>query len=97
MPLPLPCGGGERRIMLEVRVFKAENNKANRSYYAVTGAKTEAEAINEVIKYKKASKNTFLDFDCRKGYIAPYKDGLDGIWFGLPVCRSQSCHIVWKG
>lgn len=42
--------------MISIRVFKAENNKANKSYYAVTGAKTEAEAINEVIKYKKASK-----------------------------------------
>ena len=57
--------------MISIRVFKAENNKANKSYYAVTGAKTEAEAINEVIKYKKASKNTFLDFDCRKAISHP--------------------------
>ena len=85
--------------MISIRVFKAENNKANKSYYAVIGAKTEAEAIYEVIKYKKASKSSFLDFECRKGYIAPYKEELDGLFFGKPKAFSivsERCHIVWK-
>lgn len=84
---------------MEIRVFKAENNKHNKTYYAVTGAETEAEAIYEVIKYKKASKSSFLDFECRKGYIAPYKEELDGLFFGKPKAFSivsERCHIVWK-
>ena len=58
--------------MVEIRVFKAEKNETNRSYYAVTGAKTEAEAIYRVIKMKKAKKQTFLDYNSYKGVIAPY-------------------------
>lgn len=85
--------------MVEIRVFKAEKNETNRSYYAVTGAKTEAEAIYRVIKMKKAKKQTFLDYNSYKGVIAPYVNDkgeeLDGLW---PARENTGtpCYVVYK-
>ena len=85
--------------MIEVRIFKAENNMSNRSYYAVTGAKFEAEAIYEVIKMKKAKKDTFFDYNAYRGVIAPYVNDkgeeLDGLW---PAKENTGtpCWVVYK-
>ena len=86
---------GESKVM-EIRVFKAENNKFNKTYYAVIGAKTEADAIYAVIKKKKAKKDTFLEYSVRKGVIAPYTDKLDGLWYAKDH-EGLACRIVWKG
>ena len=85
--------------MIEVRIFKAENNMSNRSYYAVTGATFEAEAIYEVIKIKKAKKGTFFDYNAYRGVIAPYVNDkgeeLDGLW---PARENTGtpCWVVYK-
>lgn len=85
--------------MIEVRIFKAENNLSNRSYYAVTGAKFEAEAIYAVIKQKKAKRNTFFDYNAYRGVIAPYVNDkgeeLDGLW---PARENTGtpCWVVYK-
>ena len=82
---------------MEIRVFKAENNKHNKTYYAVTGAKSEDEAVRAVIKHKKANfAKTYYSYVVWKGVIAPYKDGLDGLWKAKDNKDGKPCLIVYK-
>lgn len=82
---------------MEIRIFKAENNKFNKTFYAVFGAKTEADAINAVIRKKKASTKTFLDYSSCKGVVAPYSKEYDGLWLKHDRKDGKPCIIVWKG
>lgn len=102
MSFYIPCHhkwlGRKEKNVIKIRVFKAENNK-HKTYYAVIGASSIGEAVIEVIKFKKKSLGDFLDYRYIDGYIAPYKEGLDGLWFGKPKpfsIVSERCHIVWK-
>lgn len=79
---------------MEVRIFKAEKKK---TYYAVTGVKLEIEAVEAVIRKKKESKSKMFDYSVYRGVIAPYKDGLDGIWKRSDKKTGTPCFIVWKG
>ena len=82
---------------MEIRVFKAENNKHNKTYYAVTGAENEDKAVRAVIKHKKANfSKTYYDYVVWRGVIAPYKDGLDGLWKAKDRKDGKSCYIVFK-
>lgn len=79
---------------MEIRIFKAEKNK---TYYAVTGVKLEIEAVEAVIRKKKESKSNVFAYSVYRGVIAPYKDGLDGIWKRSDKKTGTPCFIVWKG
>lgn len=81
---------------MEIRVFKAEKNTNNKSYFAVIGAKTEMAAIEAVIRKKKENMNKVFDYTVWRGVIAPYKDGLDGLWKRSDRKTGTPCHIVWK-
>ena len=97
MPSRISGGSAERRNkVIEIRVFKAENNSHNKSYYAVIGAKCWDEAIKAVIKKKKESSKTYYDYRACNAVIAPYKDGLDGLWNERDRKSGKLCVMVWK-
>ena len=57
--------------MIKIRVFKAENNKRNKAYYAVTGAKSWDEAVKAVIRKKKESNDTYYQYLEKHKRIVP--------------------------
>ena len=82
---------------MEIRKFKAENNKHNRTYYAVTGVNDSFEAVQAVAKLKKCSSDlSKCPFSVRKGVIAPYTDELDGVWIAGERKGGTPCFIVWR-
>ncbi len=81
---------------MQIRLFRAEENK-NKTYYAVTGASGKYEAIKAVIRKKKASMDTLKEYRSANGIIAPYKDGLDGLYSASAGVKGTACMIVWKG
>lgn len=81
---------------MEIRKFKAVNNEHNRTYYAVTGVKCWDEAVKSVIKKRKESSKTYYDYLASNGVIAPYKDGLDGLWDARDRKSGKPCVMVWK-
>lgn len=82
--------------MIEIRVFKAENNKRNKSYYAVIGARYHDEAVKAVIRRKKENSKMYYKYLASDAVIAPYKDGLDGLWRARDRKKGQKCVMVWK-
>lgn len=97
MPSRISGGSAERRNkVIKIRIFKAENNSHNKSYYAVTGAKCWDEAVKAVIKIRKESSKTYYDYQASNGVIAPYKDGLDGLWNWIDRKSGKPCVMVWK-
>lgn len=82
---------------MEVRIFKRLVNTANRSIYAVSGAKSQDEAIKAVIRKKKESMSTYDDYFCVPGVIAPYTDESGKKWDGLYInnkIRGKKCLVV---
>lgn len=80
---------------MEIRRFKELDCK--RTYYAVIGANNEDEAVKAVIRKKKESiSKTYFDYLAFKAVIAPYKDGLDGLWKARDKKDGQRCFMVWK-
>lgn len=88
--------GGKEKQVIKIRVFKAENNKRNKAYYAVTGAKSWDEAVKAVIRKKKESNDTYYQYLASDAVIAPYKDGLDGLWNARDRKSGHKCVMVWK-
>jgi hypothetical protein len=89
--------------MYKVRVFKTDKGRA---VYAVTGFDFTGTggsiemAIAEVARYKKESvKAAKVRYNAKPGVIAPYKDGLDGLYFAGALKRKdvEPCIMVWKG
>ena len=80
---------------MEIRRFKELEGK--RTYYAVIGANNEDEAVKAVIRKKKESiSKTYFDYLASRAVIAPYKDGLDGLWKARDRKDGQRCFMVWK-
>ena len=79
--------------MIRVRVFKGLDDK-RKSYYAVTGTGSGHEARTKVSKYTK-TRLTYPWNWCY-GIIAPYKKGVDGIWWDKDDVKGQPCIIVYK-
>ena len=80
---------------MEIRRFKELGGK--RTYYAVIGAKNWDDAVKAVIRKKKESiVKTFYDYLACNAVIAPYKDGLDGLWNERDRKSGKQCVMVWK-
>lgn len=80
--------------MVKVRIFHKENNISNKSIYAVTGTDSISEAINAVIKFKKASHKSFPDYLCVEGVIKHTKDR-DELYYAGDATGTP-CMIVCK-
>lgn len=84
--------------MIKVRRFKALENKNNKTYYVVTGTDSFTEAIQAVIKVKKANTKSMCDYLAIEGVIADYvnEDGeaMDGAYIWGDA-RGEGCMIVW--
>lgn len=79
-----------------VEVFKGLNNK-KKSYYAVTGTRDVSEAIREVAKYTKESYSKLsVTAGWAYGRIAPYENGMNGLWLAKDYGQGKPCIFVWK-
>ena len=77
-----------------VRVFKGLENK--KTYYAVTGTIDPYKATLEVVRHKKMAYSNIdtLHWDWAYGTIAPYKNGMDGLWLLADFAKGQPCVII---
>lgn len=80
---------------MEVRAFKGTDNK-NKIYYAVTGPINKIEATKAVARRRKESYETCKEYSAAWGIIAPYKDGLDGLYSASARVKGEPCVIVWR-
>ena len=80
---------------MDVRAFKGTDNK-NKIYYAVTGATNKIEATKAVARRRKESYETCKEYRAANGVIAPYKDGLDGLYSASAGVKGTACVIVWR-
>ena len=79
-----------------VRVFKGLENK-KKAYYAVTDTGDICEAIREVAKHTKGSYTKLKDVaGWMHGTIAPYENGMDGLWVLRDKVQGEPCIIVYK-
>lgn len=80
---------------MDVRLFRKTDNRS-KIYYAVTGTTDKEEATKAVIRRRKESYSTSKDYLAAKGTIAPYKDGLDGLYTASAGVKGTACVIFWK-